>query len=139
MAKQEPTTVTPEVAPVEPTRSVSGDFSNPTFIEWPFDQHGTTTLLRKEGVRAIGRVAGDPAKADVVMATLQCLAQHLKARLPDQQAAILQQAAAFAAHEDAAQALSLADARRNAERVKGALAVAEARVAELEGAEGGDK
>jgi hypothetical protein len=133
MAKQEPTTVAPEVAAVEPARSVSGDFSNPTFIEWPFDPYGGTTLLRKEGVRAIGRVAGDPAKAEIVLATLQCLAQHLKARLPDQQSAIAQRVAAVNVYEDAAQALSLADAKRNAERVKGQLITAEAVVAALEG------
>lgn len=137
MAKQEPTTVTPEVEAVAeqaaPERKVSGDVSNPTFIEWPFDPYGTTSMLRKEGVRAIGRVFGDPDKAEVVMATLQCLAQHLKASVPDQRAALEKQAAAVANREAAAQHLSLADAKRRVERIKGQLAYAQEAVEALEG------
>ena len=132
MAKQAPTTVEPEVA-VEVERKVSGDVSNPTFIEWPFDEHGMTTLLRKEGVRAIGRVAGSPEKADVVMATLQCLAQHLKARVPDQQEAIAQRVAALGAYEEAQQVLSVIDAEKAVERAKEILARAEATAAALKG------
>lgn len=143
MAKQEPTTVAPEVQPevaavVEqavPQRTVSGDFSNPGLIEWPFDQYGFTTVLRKEGVRAIGRVNGNPEKAEVLLGTLQVLAQHLKARVPDQQAAIEQVVAAAENRAAAEQHLTLADARRKVERIKGQLAYAQEAVEALEGGE----
>jgi hypothetical protein len=137
MAKQAPTTVNTEVDPptgeTVPERVISGAVSNPTFIDWPHDPFGFTSMLRKEGVRAIGRVSGNQEKAEILLGTLQCLAQHLKARLPDQQSAIEQRLAAAGNREAAERHLSLADARRNVERIKGALAYAETQAAALEG------
>lgn len=137
MATKAPTTVNPEVEAVveqeAPERKVSGDVSNPTFIDWPHDPFGFTSMLRKEGVRAIGRVSGNPEKAEIVLGTLQCLAQHLKARVPDQVAAIEKRLAAAANREAAEKHLSLADAKRRVEKIKGQLAYAQEAVEALEG------
>ena len=131
MAKAEPTTVTPEV--VAPARTISGEVSNPTLIDWPHDPHGFTTVLRKEGVRAIGRVNGNAEKAEIVIATLQCLAQHLKVRVPDQVAAIEKRLDAAANREAAEVHLSVADAKRRVARVKAELTYAEEAVEALTG------
>lgn len=130
MAKQEPTTVEPEEVP---ERVISGDTPNPTFINWPHDPYGFTSMLRKEGVRAIGRVSGSQEKAEILLATLKCLAQHLNARVPDQQAAIEQLQAAISNREAAEKHLTLADAKRKRDRVKAALVYADEQVAALEG------
>lgn len=61
--------------------------ANPTKVEFPRDQWGMTTDLRKYGLLAAGRVRGDQAKLDLFLATLRLLAQHAMARLPvDQEA-----------------------------------------------------
>lgn len=60
--------------------------ANPTQIEWPQDQYGITSELKKVGVRAIARVNGHPDKALVMDRVLKTLLAHLKARYPDQQA-----------------------------------------------------
>lgn len=125
MAKQE--------QPVEAARKINGDVSNPTLIEWPFDQYGITSLLKTEGVQAIQRVSGDPEKAEVVLSVLQCLAQHLKARLPDQRAAIAQQVAAAEAAAAVAQEVVVSAAMRGAEVARQNLAAAEAKLAAVEG------
>lgn len=59
---------------------------NPRDIEWPLDQYGFTTLLRKEGVRAVGRLKGDSKKLEVFMTTLRALAAHAEAKMADYEA-----------------------------------------------------
>lgn len=81
MAKQKPTTVE---TPAE--RTVTGNVTNPREIEFPFDQHGFTTLLRKEGVRAVGRIKGDREKLSVFISTLKVLGEYSKAKLEAQEA-----------------------------------------------------
>lgn len=120
MATNEPTTVTRD-AP-------NGKFTNPRAIEWPYDQHGFTTLLRKEGVRAVGRIKGDKAKLDVLIQTLKVLGEHARAKIADQMKDAAQTAAARQNREAAEYARSLADQKAEVARLKRLLASAEAAV-----------
>jgi hypothetical protein len=81
-----PTTVTD-------ARPVSGKTSNPTKIVFPLDDTGFTTLVRKEGVRAVGRINGSAEKLEVFLATVRVLAQHATAKIASQRTAKEVQAA----------------------------------------------
>lgn len=64
--------------------SVSG---NPRHVEFPRDQWGFTTALRKYGLMVAGAIRGDEKKLQLYIQTLGILAQHAQARFPDDQAA----------------------------------------------------
>lgn len=73
MANSKPNTVT-----------VTGKVVNVCDIVWPQDTYGVTSMLKKEGARAIGRIKGDEDKLAVVMETLKCLAQHAQTKMDEQ-------------------------------------------------------
>lgn len=123
MATKEPTTV---------ARTVNGKVTNPRSIEWPHDEYGFTTLLRKEGVRAVGRIKGDPAKLEVLLLSLRTIGEHAKAKITDQQKDADQTAAAVANREAAHYARSLSDQKAEVARLRAALVSAEAAVAAKE-------
>lgn len=127
MATKEPTTV---------EREVNGKTHNPRLIEFPYDQFGFTTMLRKEGVRAVGRIKGDKAKMDVFLQTLRVLGDHAKAKIADQSKDAEMAAAAAANREKAAYARSLADQKAEVARLKRLLKSAEAAVAAKEAVPG---
>ncbi len=121
MAKEEPTTV---------ERVVTGKVINPREIEWPLDEFGITSMLRKEGVRAVGRIKGDPAKLNTFLVTLKLLGEHAKTKLADQQAEI---AAALVDAERVQQevyAREEADKKAEVERLEKALDRAKADLAQ---------
>lgn len=50
--------------------------SNPNAVEWPSDPMGITSMFKKEGVRASGRVNGHKDKLRLFLATLDVLREH---------------------------------------------------------------
>lgn len=118
MAK-EPTTV---------AREVTGKVTNPVNIQWPHDPHGFTTMLRKEGVRAVGRIFGDAEKLAIFISTLKVLGDHAKTKLEDQRITVKRSEAAVANRRAAEYERSEADKRAEVARLKRLLAAAEAQV-----------
>lgn len=82
--------------------------TNSAAIDWPVDIHGFTSLLRKEGVRAVGRIKNDDEKLQLFLRTLQILAGHAKAK---HAAAKAEMAAAVKKSQDRA-ALEAAEAEK---------------------------
>jgi len=75
MAKSKSTTVAPKSeAPKK------DEFANAATLQFPVDRMGITSLLRKEGVRAIGRIKGNKAKLKLVILVLDVLKKHAVAR-----------------------------------------------------------
>lgn len=120
------------MATKKPTTVVNGKVSNARDIVWPFDQWGFTSMLRKEGVRAIGRIKGNDAKMDILIHTLKALGEHAKAKVGEQKKDIAKSEAAAKNREAAIYARSLADQKAEVERLKKLLASAEAAVAAKE-------
>lgn len=69
-------------APVETTANTVPKLSmaNPATLPFPLDEGGFTSLLRREGVRAAGRIRMSEDKLKVYLKTLQILGQHAIAR-----------------------------------------------------------
>lgn len=55
--------------------------ANPALVEFPRDQWGFTTQLRKQGLLVAGAIRGDEAKLQLYIQTLGILAQHAQARI----------------------------------------------------------
>jgi len=55
--------------------------ANPALVEFPRDEWGMTSELRKAGIRAAQSVRGNPEKQALFVATLRILAQHSAARV----------------------------------------------------------
>lgn len=130
MAKKQPTTVN--------EREVDGAVVNPRDLKFPFDQYGFTTLLRKEGVRSIGRIKGDPAKLEVFMNTLRVLAQHAETKLEDHKKRIEMDAAAAENRRKADEARRKADQKRELTRLESMAVEAAAAVEAQKGLIAGD-
>lgn len=58
--------------------------TNALKLDFPRDPHGFTTLLRKEGVRAVGRLAASDDKLAIFLNTLKVLARYAKAKIETQ-------------------------------------------------------
>lgn len=134
MATEKPTTVEPEVEVVE-RPAPTGKSTNPLEVIWPLDEFGFTSMLRKEGVRAIGRIKGDDAKLAVFMATLRVLAEHAGVKTEDQKLVIEQHRAEAAARTEAEYARSEADKQAEVDRLSRLLAEAQANLAAKEAVE----
>ena len=117
---------------VNEASKVDGKQTNPRKIVWPHDPYGITSMLKKEGVRAVGRIKGDPKKLDVFLGVLRALVDHSRVKTDAQRVAIAQALAVIEARQEALYARSLADQKREVERLKGLLASAEAAVAAKE-------
>lgn len=70
--------------------------SNPALVEFPRDQWGFTTELRKYGLRVAGAIRGDEAKFQLFLETLTVLAKHAQARLEGDKADRLERVARLA-------------------------------------------
>ena len=62
-------------------QEVSG---NPNAVVFPGDKYGITGVIRREGLRAAGRVNGDEAKLRTLVGTLDTLRAHTIARYKKQ-------------------------------------------------------
>jgi hypothetical protein len=116
------------MATEKPTTVVNGKVSNPRDIVWPVDPWGFTSMLKKEGVRAVGRIKGHDEKMDIFLHTLRALGEHAKTKIADQKADAEKTAAAIQNRIDAMYARSLADQKAEVKRLKALLASAEAAV-----------
>ncbi|QXP44103.1 hypothetical protein [Stappia phage SI01] len=56
--------------------------ANPARVEFPRDQWGFTSALRKYGLLVASAVRGDEKKLELFLITLGILAQHAQARFP---------------------------------------------------------
>jgi hypothetical protein len=125
MANQEtPTTVT--------ERKPNGKFTNVRDLVWPHDEYGFTSMLRKEGARAIGRIKGDPKKLEVLIQSLRVLADHATTKAADQKVVVSAQVQAAEQRAIEAEAAALAQQRAEVERLRGVLVSAEAELAAKE-------
>ncbi len=123
MAKSNPTTVNEEAVA---ERVVSGKTNIPSKIEWPHDQYGFTSMLRKEGVRAVGRIKADPAKLEVFIASLKVLGEYARTKVEDQVVAKDKELAGIENRRKAERARALKDQKAEVERIKEVLKSAEA-------------
>lgn len=55
--------------------------ANPAQVEFPRDEWGFTTNLRKYGLQVAGAIRGDEQKLTLYIQTLGILAQHAQARI----------------------------------------------------------
>lgn len=91
-----------------------GKTSNPTNLVFPVDATGFTTVLRKEGARAVGRLGGDPERLSVFLNTLRVLGDHAKTKLEAQKTA---RATALAEQEARATEAALRSAQDEADEI----------------------
>jgi hypothetical protein len=68
-------------------REPNGKTSNSVNLVFPLDRTGFTTVLRKEGARAVGRIGGDDERLAIYLSTLRVLGDHAKAKLVAQKTA----------------------------------------------------
>jgi hypothetical protein len=73
--------------------------ANPALVEFPRDQWGMTSELRKAGIRAASAVRGNPEKQALLIATLRVIAQHAAARVGADASALVDRGARIAARE----------------------------------------
>lgn len=66
--------------------------ANPALVEWPRDEYGNLSNLRRELLLAASTVRGNTEKHKLFLATLGVAAQHAQARLSSDKAAIQQEA-----------------------------------------------
>ena len=65
--------------------------ANPALVEFPRDEYGTMSALRKELLLAASTVRGNETKHKLFLATLGIAAQHAQARLAADKQAIQQE------------------------------------------------
>lgn len=76
----------PQRAPVKPAVP-----ANPALVEFPRDEYGTMSNLRRELLLAASNIRGNPEKHKLYLNTLGIAAQHAAARLDADKAAIQQE------------------------------------------------
>lgn len=109
-------------------RKPDGKHTNPSLLVWPADNTGFTTMVRKEGARAVGRITGDPERLAVFMATLRVLAEHAAIKVKAQVEAKAQGIADIQRAKDAAAEVARKDAELEVARLATLLAVTQARL-----------
>lgn len=107
---------------VKPT----AEATNSAALEWPQDTYGFTSMLRKEGARAAGRIKGDPEKLNTYLQTLQVLGEHAQAKMAAQVEQNAADIAAAKARFEQDRSQERAAARRRVQSLKQALGAAEA-------------
>ncbi|WP_085352839.1 hypothetical protein [Bradyrhizobium canariense] len=63
--------------------------ANPAMVEFPRDEWGFTTELRKAGLQAASRIRGNDEKHKLFIDTIKIIAQHAIARLEGDAAALV--------------------------------------------------
>lgn len=59
--------------------------TNPALLDFPTDPWGFTSALKKETLRAASTVQAQPDKQALLLATMELLIEHIKARFPTDQ------------------------------------------------------
>jgi hypothetical protein len=65
--------------------------ANPALVEFPRDEWGFTTELRKAGLQAAQRIRGNDEKHKLFIDTIKIIAQHAIARLEGDAAALVRE------------------------------------------------
>lgn len=81
MAKETKTAAVDQAVAALATPAPAAVATNPALVEFPRDQWGMTSELRKAGLRAASSVRGNPEKQALLLQTLRVIAQHSQARL----------------------------------------------------------
>jgi hypothetical protein len=82
------------------TKAVEATVSaNPALVEFPRDEWGMTSELRKAGLRCASSVRGNKEKQSLFVATLRVLAQHSAARVNSDAADVAAHAAEIEARD----------------------------------------
>lgn len=87
-AKAKAAGAAPELQEAAPKNKVP---ANPALVEFPRDEYGTMSNLRRELLLAASTIRGNPEKHKAYLATLGIAAQHAQARLAADAAAIQQE------------------------------------------------
>lgn len=77
-AKAKAAGAAPELQEAAPKNRVP---ANPALVEFPRDEYGTMSNLRRELLLAASNIRGNPEKHKLYLATLGIAAQHAQARL----------------------------------------------------------
>jgi hypothetical protein len=76
--------------------------ANPALVEFPRDEWGFTTELRKAGIQAAQRIRGNEEKHKLYIETIKILVQHALARFEGDAAALIAEIAAIAERDASA-------------------------------------
>lgn len=83
------TSAEPVAAPAAPIApNVTGVSANSALVEWPRDEWGSLSALRKELLLAAGNIRGQDDKQEVFLNTLKTAALHAIARFSGDKAAL---------------------------------------------------
>jgi hypothetical protein len=86
----EVTSTEPVVEPVAPTApAVTGVSANSALVEWPRDEWGSLSALRKELLLAASNIRGQDDKQEVFLNTLKTAALHAIARFNADKTALI--------------------------------------------------
>ena len=79
----------PDTEPVQPAAPVKLTVpANPALVEWPRDEWGSLSNLRRELLLAASNIRGQDDKHELYLKTLQIAAMHALARLAGDKAAV---------------------------------------------------
>ena len=86
---QETPAVTPTEPIVEPVAPVTSVSANTALVEWPRDEWGSLSNLRKELLLAASNIRGQDDKQELFLNTLKTAALHAIARFSADKAALI--------------------------------------------------
>lgn len=86
---QETTAVTPTEPVVEPVAPVTSVSANTALVEWPRDEWGSLSNLRKELLLAASNIRGQDDKQELFLNTLKTAALHAIARFSADKTALI--------------------------------------------------
>ena len=86
---QETPAVTPTEPVVEPVAPVTSVSANTALVEWPRDEWGSLSNLRKELLLAASNIRGQDDKQEVFLNTLKTAALHAIARFSADKTALI--------------------------------------------------
>jgi hypothetical protein len=86
---QETPAVTPTEPVVEPVAPVTSVSANTALVEWPRDEWGSLSNLRKELLLAASNIRGQDDKQELFLNTLKTAALHAIARFSADKAALI--------------------------------------------------
>lgn len=108
--------------------------TNPLKLPWPSDRSGIAQKLQREGCRAIGRMAADPANYEMIMEVLRILAAHAAEKLENQKLVLADQKVKAARQRKSAQDVASKGLEAQAKTLRKQRASLDAKIKTLEAA-----